>query len=97
MVSFLMATEWAEYAEEWDGNFQARGYADRAFEELVKIAKSKGTRILDFRCNTSLLSEKFSTHADIVVALDSSSKMVARLVRKKFLMSLRLLMIFQTN
>lgn len=75
-----MGNQWDDYAEFWDE--VAYEYADKAFEELTKLVSLKGLRILDFGCGTGLLSERMSSPAAEIVALDNSSKMMEQLIGK---------------
>lgn len=78
-----MSESWDEYAEGWDGNESAMLYSEKAFESLAKVVQPDGLRVLDFGCGTGLLTEKLSTFADQIIALDTSPKMVDALDRKK--------------
>lgn len=75
-----MTNEWNNYAEIWDSI--ASEYADKVFEELLKITPLEGLRVLDFGCGTGLLSERLSPYVTAIVALDSADKMIDKLTKK---------------
>lgn len=78
-----MDSEWDEYADGWDSDEFAVLYAKEAFGSLSNIVNLEDANLLDFGCGTGLLTEKFSPVANHIVALDTSSKMLAVLSGKK--------------
>jgi len=72
-----MSDSWDDYAEGWDTNEDAIICSKNAYEPLVDIVNLEGLKILDFGCGTGLLTEKMSLVANMVVALDSSEKMIS--------------------
>jgi len=85
-LCILRSTEnmnsWDEYAENWDKDESAIAYSVEAFKSLTSIVSLENLAILDFGCGTGLLTEKLSSFADHVVALDPSSKMITVLKGK---------------
>ncbi len=79
-----MDNEWDEYAQDWDGDETAVRYAKEAFNALSKLVNVAGAKLLDFGCGTGLLTERLSPLANHIVALDTSSKMLAVLSGKNF-------------
>lgn len=77
-----MSDEWDEYAEGWDNNKDVVAYSEKAFISLLDTVSLKGMRVLDFGCGTGLLTEKISSLAKEVVALDTSEKMISVLANK---------------
>ncbi len=77
-----MSDSWDDYADGWDSNEDVRLYAEEAFKSLSEIVTLQGIRVLDFGCGTGLLTEKISTQAKEIVALDSSEKMISVLKKK---------------
>ena len=78
-----MATNWDDYAAEWESEPSAVLYAQKAFDSLQEIVDVQGKRILDFGCGTGLLSQKLSPLAKDIVALDSSEAMIEQLDMKE--------------
>ena len=83
-----MSDSWDDYADEWDANGDARSYANSAFASLaehldVQAPVWRQRRVLDFGCGTGLLTEKLSPLVAQVVAIDTSQKMIDRLVEKQ--------------
>lgn len=81
------ANEWDEVADGWDSDPAARAYSEAAFQSLTDALSTRGSslagaRVLDFGCGTGLLTEQLSGHAKEIVALDLSSKMLARIDEK---------------
>ncbi len=78
-----MKNAWDQHAGDWDSNDHVRLYAQKAFDTLVEIINPEGLNILDFGCETGLLTEKLTPVARRILALDSSMKMIAVLNEKK--------------
>ena len=82
-----MTNEWDTYAAGWDGDPAARAYAVAAFDSLTTLLDSEATRlggadVLDFGCGTGLLTEHLVAAGATVVAVDTSSAMLAVLSEK---------------
>ncbi len=77
-----MSSEWDEFAGEWDSNSDVIRYSEEAFKSLEAVVSLDGSNILDFGAGTGLLTEKMSSRARQVVAMDTSSKMIDVLKRK---------------
>jgi predicted TPR repeat methyltransferase len=75
-------SSWDEYAENWDKDESAIAYAVEAYKSLTSVVNLENMAILDFGCGTGLLTEKLSSAADHIVALDSSAKMITVLKGK---------------
>jgi len=71
-----MSEGWDDYAEGWDSNPDVVAYSEKAFDSLSDVIDLNDLRVLDFGCGTGLLTEKISTYAKQVVALDTSEKMI---------------------
>ena len=71
-----MSDSWDEYAEDWDSNSDAIAYSELAFNSLCEYHDLSGLKVLDFGCGTGLLTEKIANVASLVLAVDSSSKMI---------------------
>lgn len=78
-----MSGSWDEYAAEWDSNDAVIAYADNAYLALKDTVELEGSRIFDFGCGTGLLTERLSSTASLVVALDPSQKMIPVLENKR--------------
>jgi 2-polyprenyl-3-methyl-5-hydroxy-6-metoxy-1,4-benzoquinol methylase len=78
-----MSGSWDEYAAEWDSNDSVIAYADNAYLALKDTVELEGSRIFDFGCGTGLLTERLSSTASLVVALDPSQKMIPVLENKR--------------
>jgi len=83
-----MSDSWDDYADDWDADKDARTYADCAFASLtqhldVQTSEWKQKRVLDFGCGTGLLTERLCLLVEQVVAVDTSQKMIDRLVEKR--------------
>lgn len=74
---------WDDYAEGWDSNPEVITYSNRAFQSLTDAIDCSDARILDFGCGTGLLTEKLSTQASAVVAIDPAAKMISVLNDKQ--------------
>jgi len=77
-----MSDSWDDYAGDWDRDKDVILYSEEAFKSLSNIIQLNGLNILDFGCGTGLLTEKMAPHANRVVALDTSLKMLKVLVDK---------------
>ena len=77
-----MSDSWDDYAGDWDSDKDVILYSEEAFKSLSNIIQLNGLNILDFGCGTGLLTEKMAPHANRVVALDTSLKMLKVLVDK---------------
>jgi len=78
-----MSDSWDDYAEEWDTNIDAISYSEKAYESLIDEINITDKSILDFGCGTGLLTERMSPLASSIVAIDTSTKMIAALQAKK--------------
>lgn len=77
-----LENEWDSYAETWDSDEYVRAYAAAAFESLRELISSFGidlaaARVLDFGCGSGLLTERLVTAGADVVAVDTSTAMLA--------------------
>ncbi|MDN3651517.1 class I SAM-dependent methyltransferase [Thalassotalea ponticola] len=77
-----MSESWDDYAQCWDSNETVILYSHKAYESLVNIVDLDGSNVLDFGCGTGLLTQRISEHANSVVALDPSEKMISVLTDK---------------
>ena len=77
-----MVSEWDEFADGWDSDETAALYSKEAFDSLSNIVNVANSNLLDFGCGTGLLTEKLSPAANHIVAMDTSSKMLAVLTGK---------------
>lgn len=77
-----MSDSWDEYAEDWDSNSDVIAYSRLAFDSLCTHYNLAGLKVLDFGCGTGLLTEKIASMASLVLAVDSSSKMINVLKEK---------------
>ena len=77
-----MSNEWDEFAGQWDSNSDVIRYSEEAFRSLEGVVSLDGSSILDFGAGTGLLTEKMSSRAGQIVAMDPSSKMIDVLKRK---------------
>lgn len=77
-----MSKSWDDYADGWDENESAVLYSEEALKTLLSTTELKGISVLDFGCGTGLLTEKLSHHANSVVAIDPSEKMMSVLLNK---------------
>ena len=78
---------WDSYAEDWDEDEGARAYSQAAFEYLTRLCAERsvrlvGARTCDFGCGTGLLTEKLAPVCAVVMAVDTSDRMIDRLRRK---------------
>ncbi|WP_295891701.1 methyltransferase domain-containing protein [uncultured Vibrio sp.] len=78
-----MANEWDEYAKTWESEQATSEFASHVFEQLTQQTNLQGKHVLDFGCGTGLLSQKISTVAKDIVALDSSEAMIEQLDMKE--------------
>lgn len=77
-----MSDSWDDYADGWDSNDAVIDYANKAHETLITSINPAGLTVLDFGCGTGLLTEKLASVAHSIVALDTSTKMLAILDNK---------------
>ena len=77
-----MSDSWDDYAGEWNANIDAIYYSEKAYESLIKEVDIENKNILDFGCGTGLLTEKLATLAKCIIAIDTSTKMIAVLESK---------------
>ncbi len=78
---------WDSYADDWDEDEGARAYSQAAFECLTRLCAERSVpfgraRTCDFGCGTWLLTEKLAPVCAVVIALDTSNRMIDRLRRK---------------
>ena len=78
---------WDSYADDWDEDEGARAYSQAAFECLTRLCAERsvrlvGARTCDFGCGTGLLTEKLAPGCAVVVAVDTSDRMIGRLRHK---------------
>ena len=78
---------WDSYADEWDEDQGTRAYSQAAFECLTRLCAERSVppvsaRTCDFGCGTGLLAEKLAPVCAVVVAVDTSERMIDRLRRK---------------
>lgn len=78
-----MANSWDDVAANWDAETSTNIYADKALESLKSVVDINGLHILDFGCGTGLLSQRLSSEAKDIVALDSSEAMIEQLDNKE--------------
>jgi 2-polyprenyl-3-methyl-5-hydroxy-6-metoxy-1,4-benzoquinol methylase len=83
----VAASEWDDYAADWDGNNDVQIYAQNAFaswkEKVAPLYANTSTlKVLDFGCGTGLLTLKLAACCKQVVAVDTSKKMLDVLKRK---------------
>lgn len=78
-----MSESWDDYAIGWETNNGVIQYADLAYQSLCEHCDPLGLSILDFGCGTGLLTERLAKKANHIVALDTSSEMIAVLQGKK--------------
>ncbi|MBL7004254.1 MAG: class I SAM-dependent methyltransferase [Gammaproteobacteria bacterium] len=77
-----MTESWDDHADGWDSNEAVILYCQKAYEALLNIVDLEGRKVLDFGCGTGLLTERISGHANSVVAIDPSEKMISALTGK---------------
>jgi predicted TPR repeat methyltransferase len=78
---------WDSYADDWDKDQGTRAYSQAAFECLTRLCAERSVRLVssrtcDFGCGTGLLTEKLAPVCAVVVAVDTSERMIDRLRRK---------------
>lgn len=83
----MTADKWDDFASDWDSRPDVRQYADNAFESWNRrvaplIGNIDQIKVLDFGCGTGLLTEKFASLVNRVVAVDASVEMVKVLKEK---------------
>jgi 2-polyprenyl-3-methyl-5-hydroxy-6-metoxy-1,4-benzoquinol methylase len=83
----MTASEWDEFAIDWDVNADVRDYSEKAYAAWAeKVAPAvrdlPQIRVLDFGCGTGLLAQKLAKQCGQIVAVDSSPKMIEVLEKK---------------
>ena len=78
----MLSNEWDEYAAGWDADASVQEYANKAFQELLRVIEINGLSVFDFGCGTGSLTQLLSPMAKDIVALDSSSEMIKLLAKK---------------
>ncbi len=83
----MTASEWDEYASDWDVNSDVQEYSEKAYALWVKkvapaVTDLSHSRVLDFGCGTGLLTEKLADKCGQIIALDSSPSMIEVLDKK---------------
>ncbi len=83
----MTASEWDEFAIDWDVNSDVREYSEKAYATWMEkvapaVADLSHSRVLDFGCGTGLLTEKLAEKCGQVIALDSSPSMIEVLEQK---------------
>ena len=78
---------WDSYADDWDEDEGARAYSQAAFRCVTRLCAERsvslvGARTCDFGCGTGLLTEKLAPVCAVVIAVDTSDRMMNRLRRK---------------
>ena len=86
-LSYRSRMNWDSYADDWDEDEGARAYSQAAFECLTRLCAERsvrlvGARTCDFGCGTGLLTEKLAPVCAVVMAVDTSDRMIDRLRRK---------------
>jgi trans-aconitate methyltransferase len=82
-----MSDGWDAYADGWDTDEMVRAYAEAAFASLGPVLSKAGisptgARAVDFGAGTGLLTERLARAGAEVVAVDTSSAMLAVLEDK---------------
>ncbi|WP_028025303.1 class I SAM-dependent DNA methyltransferase [Enterovibrio calviensis] len=77
-----MSQSWDDMASGWDSNEAVIAYSDKAIHSLGDVLKTEGLTILDFGCGTGLMTEKLSTDAASIIAIDPAAKMISVLDEK---------------
>ena len=78
----MLSNEWDEYAAGWDADASVQEYANKAFQELLRVIEINGLSVFDFGCGTGSLTQLLSPMAKDIVALDGSSEMIKLLAKK---------------
>ena len=78
----MLSNEWDEYAAGWDADASVQEYANKAFQELLRVIEINGLTVFDFGCGTGSLTQLLSPMAKNIVALDGSSEMIKLLAKK---------------
>lgn len=76
--------DWNEHAEYWDDFDDAKSYTKQINRLLTNRINLEKLNVLDFGCGTGLLTAYMANKASKVVALDSSTKMIEVLNKKKY-------------
>jgi predicted TPR repeat methyltransferase len=77
-----MANEWDEYAADWESDATTSQFSDLVLNELLKITSLEQKLVLDLGCGTGLLSQRMSSTAKSIVAIDPSEAMIEELDKK---------------
>ena len=77
----MPSDKWDDFAPDWDSRSDVHQYADHAFESWNRrvaplVENMREMNVLDFGCGTGLLTEKFASQVNSVVAVDTSVKML---------------------
>ena len=86
-LSYRRPVSWDSYADDWDEDRGARAYSQAAFEYLIRLCAEQSVhlsdvRACDFGCGTGLLTEKLAPVCAVVIAVDTSHRMIDRLRHK---------------
>lgn len=73
--------KWDDIAPDWDSRSDVHLYADNAFDSWNRrvaplIEDMREINVLDFGCGTGLLTEKFASQVNSIVAVDTSVNML---------------------
>lgn len=76
-----VTNEWDRYADTWDQDVAAQGYAAAAFGSLRVVLDAHevsldGAHVMDFGCGTGLLTGLLAHHAETIHAVDTSQAML---------------------
>ncbi len=77
-----MSDSWDQYAQNWESNPDVIHYSKKAYADLCRLIDLDDLRVMDFGCGTGLMTEHLMLHANSIVALDSSKKMIEVLKNK---------------
>ena len=67
---------WDEHATYWDDSKDAKIFNELAWNHIERRISCTGLRVLDFGCGTGLLTDHLIHHAEEIVAMDKSIKMI---------------------
>lgn len=76
-----VTNEWDRYADTWDQDVAAQGYAAAAFDSLRVVLDAFGlsvddASVIDFGCGTGILTGLLAPHARVIHAVDTSPAML---------------------